>query len=118
MQQVSNSRELVLSYIKALDSQNFKAASSYLSESVRILGPGGETFSKPNDFVEMLSKYHGRYDIKKVFSDGDDICLIYDYKTPVGKAVMCSWYQVRNGKISWIQTIFDPSQFAPPTKEN
>jgi len=111
MQATSNSRELVLSYIKDLDAQEFEKASTYLSGSVQIVGPGGETFSKPSDFLEMLSKYRGKYDIKKVFSDGEDVCLIYDYKTARGKAIMCSWYQVENGKISWIQTIFDPRPF-------
>lgn len=114
MQRTSNNpKELVLSYIKALDEHNYDEAASYLNETVTILGPSGESFSKPSEFVGMLKQYRGKYDIKKVFTDGSDVCLLYDFKTPSAKAIMCSWYQVKGDKIAWIQTIFDPSPFGP-----
>jgi len=107
-------REVVLSYIQALDSQRYDAALEHLHDKVRIRGPGGETFGKPFDFIEMLRKYRGKYDIKKVFADGDDVCVIYDLKTTGPTLFMCSWYQVKAGKIVSIQTVFDPSAFGPP----
>jgi len=109
-------RQVVLSYIQALDGQRYEAALEHLQEKVRIRGPGGETFGKPLDFIEMLRKYRGRYDIKKVFSDGDDVCVIYDLKTTGPTAFMCSWYQVKDGKIASFQTVFDPSAFGPPKR--
>lgn len=106
------SRELVLSYISALDSQNYDEAGNYLSADVRIRGPAGETFGNPKQFVEMLRRYQGKYNVKKIFSDGYDVCLIYDLVTNVATAFTCSWYTVKDGKISSIQTIFDPTRFA------
>ena len=107
-------RDIVMSYIKALDSQRYDEALGLLHEKVRIRGPGGETFGKPYDFIEMLTKYRGKYDIKKVFVAGSDVCLVYDLKTTGPTVFMSSWYQVKDGKIVSIQTIFDPRAFGPP----
>lgn len=113
----SNSKEIAMSYIRALDSQDYDGALKYLHDRVRIRGPAGETFGKPLDFIEMLRKYHGKYDVKKVFSDEDDVCVLYDLKTTGPTVFMSSWYQVRDGKIVSIQTVFDPMAFGqPPAK--
>jgi hypothetical protein len=60
----------------------------------------------------MMSQQRGTYDIKKTFVDGDDVCLLYDFKTPSAAVFFCSWYQIKGGKIASIQTVFDPSAFA------
>jgi hypothetical protein len=60
----------------------------------------------------MMEKQRGRYEIKKIFVDGDDVCLLYDFVTEKATAFFCSWYQVKDGKIGSIQTIFDPRAFA------
>jgi len=38
--------------------------------------------------------------------------LLYDFITPKVTTFFCSWYQVKDGKISSIQTVFDPGAFA------
>ena len=110
-------REVVMSYISALDKQDYGAALALLRNDVQIRGPAGESFGKPLDFIEMLRKYRGKYDIKKAFSDGSDVCLWYDLKTSGPTVFMSSWYGIRDGKIASIQTIFDPSAFAPPVAQ-
>jgi predicted ester cyclase len=109
-----SSRDVVTSYIGALDSQRYEEALEHLHDKVQIVGPAGETFGKPLDFIEMLKKYHGKYDIKKVFADGDDVSVFYDLKTDGPTVFMSSWYQVRDGKIVSIRTVFDPRAFGPP----
>ena len=104
---------VVKAYIDALDGQRYEEALGLLHERVRVRGPAGETFGKPTDFIEMLRKYRGRYDIKKVFADGDDVCLFYDLKTTGPTVFMSSWYQVKGGRIASISTIFDPRAFGP-----
>ncbi len=110
----NNAKEVVLSYIKALDGQDYEAAEKYLNDNIRINGPAGEAFRKPKEFIEMLRQYRGKYDLKKVFADGDDVCLLYNLATPAATFFMSSWYQVKEGKISFIQTVFDPRPFGPP----
>jgi len=114
MEAKNDSTRLVLSYIKALDSQNYDVALEYLNEKIQVEGPGGETFSNPREFVDMLRQYHVKYDMKKVFSDGEDIGLVYDLATPFATVTMFSWYQVKGGKITFIQTIFDPRPLTLP----
>jgi limonene-1,2-epoxide hydrolase len=109
-----SSLEVVMAYINALDGQDYDAAMNHLHDGVRIRGPAGETFGKPYDFIEMLREYRGKYDIKKALADGDDVCLLYDLKTNGPTVFMCSWYQVKQGKIVSIQTVFDPRAFGPP----
>jgi hypothetical protein len=107
-------KEVVMSYLGALDGQRYEEALGFLHDNVRIAGPAGETYGKPTNFIEMLRKYRGKYDVKKVFVDGDDVCVLY-YLTVGGPAVfMSSWYQVRDGKIASVHTVFDPSAMGPP----
>ncbi len=113
---VTNSRHVVVSFIDALHNQRYDSALDYLHDDVRIRGPAGESFGKPTDFIEMLRKYHGRYDVKKVLTDGNDVCVWYELDTTAAKVFMASWYTVKDNKIASIQTIFDPRAFGPPPK--
>ena len=109
----SNASDVVLSYIKALDKGEYDAAVKYLNDGVRIKGPTGESFSKPSEFINMLRQYRGRYELKKTFTDGGDVCLLYYLVTPAAKVFMCSWYHVLDGKIDSILSVFDPQAFSP-----
>jgi SnoaL-like protein len=114
MESEEGAKETVMSYIRALDAGRYDEALAHLHERVRIKGPAGETFGKPLDFIEMLRKYKGKYDIKKVFADGKDVCVLYDLATTGSTVYMSSWYQVREGKIASVVTVFDPRAFGPP----
>jgi hypothetical protein len=108
----SNAREVVMSYISAMDERDYAAVRPYLGDSVFIKGPGGEAFRSPDEFLKMMQQQRGRYDIRKVFVDGDDVCLLYNFVTDQATVFFCSWYQVKGGKIASIETIFDPRAFA------
>ena len=109
---VQGAKEAVMSYIKAIGDRDYAAARNYLGDNVRVKGPAGETFRSPDEFLKMMKQQRGEYDIKKVFVDGSDVCLLYDFITPRVTTFFCSWYQVTDGKISSIQTVFDPRAFA------
>src|SRR5208337_4141604 len=100
MESMSNAREVVLSYIKALDNQDYNIARSYMNDDLPIKGPG-ESFDKPEKLINILQSSHAKYDVKKVFVDGDDVCLLYDLatSTPAVTVFTCSWYHVKAGKI-------------------
>lgn len=102
----------VMAYIKAMDERDYVTARKYLADNVHVKGPGGEAFRSPDEFLKMMEQQRGKYDIKKVFVDGGDVCLLYDFVTAKITAFFCSWYQVEDGKIRSIQTIFDPRAFA------
>ena len=117
MSSENSPKTVVMSYIDALNSQNYDAALGYLDFKVRIKGPAGETFGIPRDFIDMLRRYRGRYDVKKVFADEDDVCVLYDLIMSVVTVFMSSWYVVKDGKIVSIQTVFDPRPFGPPPQK-
>lgn len=108
----TNARDIVMAYVQALDRRDFAAAGQYLDDSVFIKGPGGEAFRSPGDFLKMMEQQRGRYDIKKTFADGDDVCLLYDFVTEKAAVFFCSWYQLKSGRIASIRTVFDPRAFA------
>jgi limonene-1,2-epoxide hydrolase len=105
-------REIVMSYIKALDDQDYDSARKWLGDNVLVKGPAGEAFRSPDEFISMMRNQRGRYDIKKVFVDGDDVCLLYDFIAKTVTVFFSSWYKVKDGKIVSIQTVFDPRPFA------
>lgn len=109
---VHGAKEAVMSYIQAMGDRDFAAARDYLGDNVRVKGPGGEAFRSPDEFLKMMEQQRGEYDIKRVFVDGSDVCLLYDFITPKVTTFFCSWYQVKDGKIHSIQTVFDPRAFA------
>jgi len=107
-----NAREVVTSYLQAMDKRDYAAVRQYLQDSVFIKGPGGEAFRSPDDFLKMMEQQRGRYDVRKVFVDGDDVCVLYNFVTGKATVFFCSWYQLKGGKIASIETIFDPRAFA------
>lgn len=110
-QKLTNPKDVVMAYIEALDSGDYETAVGLIDEEVRIIGPVQESFGNPRAFVGMLQKYGGKYEIKKAFEDGSDVCLLYDYRTSENVVYMSSWYTVKDGKIVFIRSIFDPASF-------
>lgn len=110
-----NSGDFVMEYINALDKGNYDLAASHIAEDVEIIGPVGESYGKPKEFARMLKRYHGTYEILKKFVDGEDVSLLYEFTTSGKSVYMSSWYKVRDGKIHFIRTVFDPSVFQQET---
>ena len=113
----SNPKSIVLSYQKALGKSDWDAARRHLRNNMKFKGPIA-AYDKPEPYLEDIKKLHQiveDVDMKKIFADGDDVCLLYDMKTntPAGSAFICEWYQVAGGKISSIRVVFDATPFAP-----
>lgn len=111
-------KEIVMSYVEALDGQRYEDALGLMHDNVRVRGPAGESYGKPINFIEMLRRYRSKYVVKKVFVDGDDVCVLYDLIIGGSTVYTSSWYQVRDGKITSIHTIFDPSAMGPPPRSD
>lgn len=68
------------------------------------------------DGAEPLLKYNGhlnlpKFDIKKVFVDGQDVCLLYEMNLgtpPVPLLVCLSAHVNGDGKINSYKVVFDP----------
>jgi hypothetical protein len=112
-----NSKEVVMGYKDALGSGDWKAARNFLKDDMKFKGPIAE-YDKPEPLIEDLKRLHDivkSVDMKKVFVDGDDVCLLYDLvtDTPAGTAFICEWYHLNGSKVASLTVVFDARPFAP-----
>jgi ketosteroid isomerase-like protein len=110
----SNAKEVVMSYLKALNDQDFKAARSHLKDDMTFLAPiashsSADAYLEGNELLR--SKYGIKkvlYEVKKVFVDGDDVCIFFDFNIGSATLFASGWFHVANGKISSTSVVFDP----------
>jgi predicted SnoaL-like aldol condensation-catalyzing enzyme len=110
-------QDVVTKYEKALGSGDWAAARSYLKDDLKFRGPIAQ-HDKAEAYLEDLKRLHSiikSIEVKKVFVDGNDVCLLYDMvtNTPAGTAFICEWHHVVNDKIGSIRVVFDATPFAP-----
>jgi hypothetical protein len=100
-------REVVLSCVKAINDGDFREARRYVSEGMMFDGVLGSRFGAEAYFHDM-ERMKLQYDIQKVFSEGDDVCLLYNLQIS-GKSIYgCGLYEVRHGRITSLKVVFDP----------
>ena len=100
-------KETVLSFIRALNGEDFKTARTYLSDAMVFNGVLGSR-EGADVYIGDMEKMKFKYEIKKLFVDGDDVCLFYDIDMSGHTIFSSGWYQVEDGKIKSLQVIFDP----------
>ena len=103
----SKSKEVVLSFLKSLNAEDFKTARDYVNDNMTFDGVLGSRNGADAYFKDM-SKMKFKYEIEKAFSDGDDVCMLYDINMSGTKIFTCGWYHLENGKISSLKVVFDP----------
>ncbi len=107
MKSEDSPKQVIMSYIKSLNEGDFKMARTYVSDDLTFQGPlasrqGAEVYF--NEMKQMRLKY----DIKKVFVEEDDVCVLYDFSMGTLTLFGCGWYHIENGKIKSFRVIFDP----------
>ncbi len=116
MESKASAKEIVLGYQRALGSNDWKEARRYLKDNMTFKGPLA-SHDEPGPYLEDLKKLHPiikGVDMKKVFADSDDVCLLYDMvtNTPAGTAFISEWYHVEGEKIASLRVVFDARPFA------
>ncbi len=113
---MANASKIVGDYQQAIGSGDFTTARRLLHDNLSFHGPI-DTFDSPEPYLDSLKKLHHivqRVDVKKVFADGDDVCVLYDMvtNTPAGTAFIAEWFHVKGEKIAAIRVVFDARPFA------
>ena len=102
-----NAKELVLSFIAALNQEDFDVARSYAADDMTFTGVLGSR-NNATEYFNDMRQMKLRYTILKAFEDENDVCLLYDL-TMSGLTIFgCGWYQVQGGKIKSLRVVFDP----------
>lgn len=105
--QARTPKETVVSFVNALNTEDFKTARGLAHENMTFTGILGSRHGAESYFRDM-EHLRLKYDIKKVFADGEDVCLLYDLGISGIRVFCCGWYRVENGKIISLRVIFDP----------
>jgi predicted ester cyclase len=107
MENNSKAKQIVLAFLNAVNKEDFKEARSYTADDLFFNGVMGKRNGAGEYFADM-EKMLFKYDIKKVFTDGDDICVVYDISMKDKKIFTIGLYHFENEKIKTIQVVFDP----------
>lgn len=113
---MANASRIVSDYQLAIGKGDFNSARKLLRDNLSFYGPI-DTFHSPDPYLESLKKLHHiieRIDVKRVFADGNDVCVLYDMvtNTPAGTAFIAEWYRVEGDQIAEIRVVFDARPFA------
>ena len=107
----TNSIELVSSYIKALNEENFALARNFFGKTFTYTSPMA-TLDNPDNYINFMAKQPGiRYQIKKIFAAGSDVCLLYDLTVGNKTNFSCGWCTITNGKIQSLRVLMPYTSF-------
>jgi ketosteroid isomerase-like protein len=101
---------LALAYLDAFAAKDFARLDALLAPELQFVGPA-RSFTGARELraaLQRISAVHVRNDVKRVFSDGDEVCVIYDLVTDaVGAVPTIEWIKVVDGRIASIQLFYD-----------
>lgn len=103
----STPRQTVLSFLKAMNTEDFASARKCTETKLSFLGVLGAREGADAYFRDM-EKMKLKYDVKQIFTDGNYVCVIFDISMAGAKTTSCGLYHVETGKITSIRLIFDP----------
>nr|WP_294796149.1 nuclear transport factor 2 family protein [uncultured Mucilaginibacter sp.] len=101
-------KDIVLTFISALNKEDFEAAAACLADDMAFDGVMGKRDSAES-YIADMKKMKFKYDIQKTFEDENDVCVLYNIDMS-GEATIftCGWYHLSNGKIDKLKVVFDP----------
>jgi hypothetical protein len=107
----TDKKTLALAYLDAVAKQAYGTVEGLLAEDLQFRGPAS-TRTSAQDFISALKRLgaiHVRNDVKRVFVDGDDVCLIYDFvtDTTAGALPTIEWLRFDGARIRSIDLYYD-----------
>jgi ketosteroid isomerase-like protein len=114
-------KTVALAYIDACGRKDLDAVAPLLAPDLRFTGPNNSlTGAAPYLAVlRRLGPVWVRSEVKKVFTDGPEVCVIYDFvtNTPAGAVPIVEWLRVEDGRIASVALFFDRVTFQPASEE-
>lgn len=102
-----NSKAVVLSFIQALNAEDFDLARTQLHDDMSFKGVMGER-NGADTYISDMQKMKLKYDIQKIFVDNNEVCLWYNIMMENNNILSCGWYKLEDEKIKSFQVVFDP----------
>jgi hypothetical protein len=110
-------KELAKAYIDAAGKSQYDQLPQLLQPELEFRGPY-VTLHSADDYIAALRRIGAvrlRHDVRKIFVDGDEVCVIYDFvtNTAAGAVPMIEWLTFECERLRSIRLYFDREQFAP-----
>jgi len=114
-------KSIAVSYIEACGRKDFDAVAPLLAPDLKFVGPGN-TLTGAAPYLAVLRRIGAvwvKSDVKKVLTDGQDVCVIYDFvtDTPAGAVPIVEWLRIDDGRIASVRLFFDRVAFKPASDE-
>lgn len=104
---MSSAKDVVLSFLKALNESNFKEARKYVHDDLSFTGVLGKREGADAYFRDM-EKLQLKYEVQKIFGDREDVCVFYDIDMSGTTVYSSGWYKIKQNKIESFRVVFDP----------
>jgi len=110
-------QDIANAYLEAVARRDYAAARAYLAdEGFEYLSPLNcfSTAEPLIAYLELATPIVQRVDVRKVFSDGDDVCHIVTVTSQISEkraSTVVQWSRVVQGKIRRIELIFDAHEY-------
>jgi hypothetical protein len=104
-------KTLALTYLNAVGKQQYSKVEALLAPDLQFRGPS-MTRTSAEEFLgalKRLAAIHVRNDVKRVFADGDEVCVIYDFvtDTAAGALPTIEWLRFEGDRIRSIDLYYD-----------
>jgi len=108
---MTDKKTLALAYINAVGTQQCSKLEGMLAPDLVFRGPA-RTLTSAEEYVAALKRLgaiHVRNEVKRVFVDGDEVCIIYDFvtDTPAGAVPTVEWLRFDGDRIQTIDLYYD-----------
>ncbi|MBC9931212.1 nuclear transport factor 2 family protein [Chitinophaga qingshengii] len=104
---MAQSGKTVEQFLTALNNEDMTAARALLADDFKFVGVLGSR-DGADVYIADMGRMKMKYTIHKVFEEDDDVCVLCDYIMGDKTVFGCSWYQLKEGKISSLRVVFDP----------
>jgi hypothetical protein len=114
---MSNAGEILSRFYGAVVKRDLGAARGCLSDGLVFVGLF-ETYRSPEEYLAALTgllAITARLDVKKIIAEANDAAVFFELETKTPAAattLVAEWHQVKNGKITHVESAFDGRPFA------
>jgi hypothetical protein len=121
IEMTTDPKTIALAYVNACGRKDLDAVAQLLApdlefqavfKSIRGVSPF-------LDALRQIGPIWVRSDAKKAFTDGNEVCVMYDLvtDTPAGPVPCIEWLRIEDGRIRWGRLFFDRLAFQPAMEE-
>jgi hypothetical protein len=108
-----SAKEIVISFLESLNKGDLKSARSCVSDDFSFTLPqgsfdGAESYFRAAEEAQKTYQERYKFVIKKIFRDGNDVCVFNDVIAGPITLFACGWYHVEDQKIHSLKLVYDP----------